>query len=207
MYIRRAALAETGLFDEATWGRGYGEENDFCLRAAARGWRHVQACDVFVQHHGSVSFGGDKPALVEEHLAVLNRMYPDYSAAVKRHIQADPAAPARCSVLKEVYRRQATSRLLFITHALGGGTQVAVDALTAQLGQEGIDTLLLTPLAPGRWRVARPGDDYGLDYRMPADFGTLLSDLRELGVWHIHCHHLVGFGGDSLWVLDQNELP
>ena len=39
--IRRAALDAIGDFDAATFGRGYGEENDFCLRAAAHGWRNV----------------------------------------------------------------------------------------------------------------------------------------------------------------------
>ena len=55
--IRRAALADIGPFDTETFGRGYGEENDFCLRASARGWRHLLACDTFVYHGGSVSFG------------------------------------------------------------------------------------------------------------------------------------------------------
>ena len=57
MYIRRAALADVGLFDADAFGRGYGEENDFCLRASARGWRHLLACDTFVYHEGTVSFG------------------------------------------------------------------------------------------------------------------------------------------------------
>ena len=34
MYIRRAALTDIGLFDADTFGHGYGEENDFCVRAA-----------------------------------------------------------------------------------------------------------------------------------------------------------------------------
>ena len=206
MYIRRAAIREAGLFDEATWGRGYGEENDFCLRAAARGWRHVQACDVFVQHHGSVSFGGEKTALIEEHVAVLRRMYPDYMAVVERHVRTDPAAPARRRVLKEMFLRESPSRLLFVTHALGGGTQVAVDSLTTHLEHEGIATLLLTPRAADRWRLARPGDNHGLDYHLPDDFDSLLADLRELGVWHIHCHHLVGFGNTILWLLDRRDF-
>jgi GT2 family glycosyltransferase len=36
MLIRRAALDVVGDFDAATFGRGYGEENDFCLRGRAR---------------------------------------------------------------------------------------------------------------------------------------------------------------------------
>ena len=60
MYVRRAALDDIGLFDIKTFGRGYGEENDFCLRATARGWRHLLACDTFVYHEGSVSFGAGR---------------------------------------------------------------------------------------------------------------------------------------------------
>ena len=66
MYIRRAALADVGLFDVETFGRGYGEENDFCLRASARGWRHLLACDTFVYHEGSVSFGAGASAAAEQ---------------------------------------------------------------------------------------------------------------------------------------------
>ena len=40
MLITRQALEAVGLFDPA-FGAGYGEENDFCMRASARGWRHL----------------------------------------------------------------------------------------------------------------------------------------------------------------------
>ena len=48
MYIRRAALQAVGLFDEEHFGKGYGEENDFCIRAAQAGWRNLHALDTFV---------------------------------------------------------------------------------------------------------------------------------------------------------------
>ena len=206
MYIKRAVIRDTGFFDEITWGRGYGEENDYCMRSTACGWRHVQACDIFVEHHGSVSFSAEKTALIDAHLAILHRLYPDYSRRVAQHLRADPAAPARRRVLKEVFQKEAASRLLFITHVLGGGTQVAVDALTNGLAKEGMDVLLLVPLAEDRWRLARPGDSYGLDYCMPDDFHEFLADLRLLGVWHVHCHHLAGFGLRLLMLLDEMKL-
>jgi GT2 family glycosyltransferase len=43
-------MDDIGAFNASAFGRGYGEENDFCLRATARGWRNVAACDVFVRH-------------------------------------------------------------------------------------------------------------------------------------------------------------
>ena len=80
MYIRRAALAEIGLFDAETFGRGYGEENDFCLRASARGWRHLLACDTFVYHEGSVSFGANASATARR---AMKRALRALSAAMR----------------------------------------------------------------------------------------------------------------------------
>src|SRR5205807_2806849 len=59
LYVARDCLNEIGAFDADAFGRGYGEENDFCLRAAAGGWRNIAACDVFVRHTGGVSFQAD----------------------------------------------------------------------------------------------------------------------------------------------------
>ena len=57
MAVRRAAAESLGFFDEAAFGRGYGEENDFCRRAALAGWRNVLCEDAFVVHRGGQSFG------------------------------------------------------------------------------------------------------------------------------------------------------
>ncbi len=64
MYIRRAALNEVGPFDAEAFGRGYGEEVDFCQRALALGWRHALACDTYVYHKGRVSFLAEGPCAI-----------------------------------------------------------------------------------------------------------------------------------------------
>jgi GT2 family glycosyltransferase len=53
---RRALLEELGYFDEV-FGRGYFEESDLSLRAAAAGWRTVADDTTYVHHHGWASFG------------------------------------------------------------------------------------------------------------------------------------------------------
>ncbi|MGQ0800090.1 MAG: glycosyltransferase family 2 protein [Pseudomarimonas sp.] len=95
MFIRRAALDAIGDFDAATFGRGYGEENDFCRRAAAHGWRNVLCDDAFVAHRGGASFGptGLKPG--GENLLRLCARYPDYNARVANFIMRDPLAELR----------------------------------------------------------------------------------------------------------------
>ena len=44
MYIKREAIDDLGLFDEETFGKGYGEENDFSYRCLQAGYRHL-LCD------------------------------------------------------------------------------------------------------------------------------------------------------------------
>jgi GT2 family glycosyltransferase len=50
LYMRAQCLAETGPLREDLFAQGYGEENDFCMRARHLGWRHVAVPSVFVAH-------------------------------------------------------------------------------------------------------------------------------------------------------------
>ena len=53
--IRRDVVDDVGLLDEA-FGIGFFEDDDYCRRAARRGWRMVVVDDVFVHHRLSASF-------------------------------------------------------------------------------------------------------------------------------------------------------
>lgn len=90
LYLRRDCLAVAGLFDEAHFGRGYGEESDFCMRAQALGWRSVLAADVFVLHAGSVSFGEERLERVREAEPVIAALHPDYARNVAAFLAKDP---------------------------------------------------------------------------------------------------------------------
>jgi GT2 family glycosyltransferase len=135
MYIARRALEDVGYFNEKLFGRGYGEENDFCRRLAARRWRNVLCTNVFVAHRGGVSFGEEKPARVAHAMATLDRLYPDYHRLVHEFIRED--AP-------RTYRLQAQlamldgsrSRVLMFTHNLDGGTTKHVKELAEHLGDQ-----------------------------------------------------------------------
>jgi GT2 family glycosyltransferase len=98
MFVRRAALDALGGFDAETFGRGYGEENDFCRRAAGHGWRNVLCDDAYVAHRGGASFAatGHKPG--GANLARLVARYPRYNALVADFIARDPLAPRRARI-------------------------------------------------------------------------------------------------------------
>ena len=95
MFVRRAALRALGGFDAATFGAGYGEENDFGLRAAAMGWRNVLCPTAYVVHHGGASFGPLGMAPNGDGLARLLARWPDYHERIARFILDDPLRPLR----------------------------------------------------------------------------------------------------------------
>lgn len=95
MYVRRACLDQVGEFDAASFGQGYGEENDFCLRASALGWRHLHALDVFVYHEGGASFKETRHALQASALETIRRLHPGYEELIRGFVQQDPARPFR----------------------------------------------------------------------------------------------------------------
>lgn len=95
VWLRRQALERVGAFDQATFGRGYGEENDWCLRAAAHGWRHVLCDRAYVVHQGGASFAAEGIRPNGDQLARLVARYPHYNALIADFIQRDPLAPLR----------------------------------------------------------------------------------------------------------------
>lgn len=112
MYVRAEVIERVGLFDEAAFGRGYGEENDYSLRARAAGFR-VRLCDdLFVAHAGSASFGATNAAGERAGNLAMERLHPSYHADVQRFLREDPIAPARAPILRALERaiRRASDR-------------------------------------------------------------------------------------------------
>ncbi|PXF59231.1 MAG: hypothetical protein C4B58_03690 [Deltaproteobacteria bacterium] len=98
MYIKRPCLDQLGLFDEKSFGLGYGEENDFCMKAAKVGWRHVLCGDTFVYHAGGVSFSESKEHLQKQGTETLIKLHPDYMDCIRKHVMEDPARQLRLAV-------------------------------------------------------------------------------------------------------------
>ena len=114
MLVRRACLEATGPFDEDTFGRGYGEENDFCRRAAGRGFRHVATGSTFVRHHGGRSFGAEKAARVDSAVAAVERLHPGYRRLVAEFIRRDPLEPLRRALDEARLRRAGPDATLVV---------------------------------------------------------------------------------------------
>lgn len=60
LMIRRTMIDGIGIFDEETFGAGYGEENDFCIRARQAGWKLIFAPNAYIYHSQSKSYSTEK---------------------------------------------------------------------------------------------------------------------------------------------------
>lgn len=90
MAINRSLVDEIGFFDAETFGRGYGEENDWCCRAIVQGYKNVIITNLFVFHKHGGSFGVEKQRLVEQNLEKLIKKHPTYNNSVAKFIEANP---------------------------------------------------------------------------------------------------------------------
>lgn len=78
MFIKREVINTIGKFDAETFGKGYGEENDFCNRAEQMGYIHVMCDDTYIFHSGTRSFISEEKAMyIAEHEKILNKRYPN----------------------------------------------------------------------------------------------------------------------------------
>jgi GT2 family glycosyltransferase/glycosyltransferase involved in cell wall biosynthesis len=197
MYTRRACLDEVGLFDLERFGRGYGEENDFCMRARRLGWRNVLAANVFVYHAGGSSFGAEKAARVQKAVQQVAASHPSYLRDVDEWIGADPvfAARRRVDLLRMDDPRPA---VLLVSHAIGGGTERHVRELGERLGQSGVRVLLLRPAGGNCVALAALGvaEMPNACFSIPYEYRLLIESLRALDVRHVHVHHWLGLPAD-----------
>lgn len=74
--IKRAVIDEIGIFDEVTFARGYGEENDYCIRVKKAGWKLAVCDDIYIYHAQSKSYSSEKRIILAN---VANK------ALIKKH--------------------------------------------------------------------------------------------------------------------------
>jgi GT2 family glycosyltransferase/glycosyltransferase involved in cell wall biosynthesis len=210
MYIRRACLDELGLFDEETFGKGYGEENDFCLRASANGWTHLLAADTFVYHAGEVSFADSSSPGKARAMEILRERYPDYEARIVEHVTQGDAEPFRIAATAARFRLSGKPVTLMIGHQLGGGTEKHLVDLANGLAPD-VFSLVLSPAKdiPKRvvLRAAHDAESFELPLDLPQHQRFLTELLKSFGVSRVHFHHLLGLPESVCDIVRQLGVP
>jgi GT2 family glycosyltransferase/glycosyltransferase involved in cell wall biosynthesis len=102
MYVTRRCIDAVGVFDVERYGAGYGEEVDFCMRAARAGFRNVAAADVFVRHVGEVSFRDAGLERRRRAQAIVDALYPEFQPRLREFLARDPLAASRRRVDRDL---------------------------------------------------------------------------------------------------------
>jgi GT2 family glycosyltransferase/glycosyltransferase involved in cell wall biosynthesis len=194
MLIKRQVLQRVGQFDES-FGRGYGEENDFCARAADLGFRNVAAAAVFVRHHESLSFAEDKQELLTRNLAVIASRFPEYMPTVMEFERQDAMRSARWEL--DAARLHAASEdgarfVLVITNGLGGGTAESIEDVGEAIGLAKEQKLLLECRADGFMELTAGEPSIRATFS-PAEFGDLFHVLTAASPTLVMIHQLLGY--------------
>lgn len=203
MYVTRATFAKIGDFDVKTFGRGYGEENDFCVRAEAQNMRNLHALDVFVFHSGETSFSSGAAQAKKDGYRALIKKHPHYARSVQQYLATDPAkaARARLDIARLVEGRLARVVLCF-THGWGGGIDRYLADRAASGMSSGEALLCAVPVRDGTavriTNVASQGDFANLEpFAVEGSLSTLVEQLQGV-VSHIEVHSTVRWSSKIL---------
>jgi len=210
LYIKRSLIDDIGLFDVQNFPVGYGEENEFCMRALMAGWCHRVDPGTYVGHVRSASFGEGKQPLAEAGMQRVQQMYPEYAGAVRGMGMSRNFEIARYRIARKLEwwtqnGRKPKPRIMYVISTRVGGTpQTNADLMHAvaddydcyalwcdrnvievlQADGTGYRTLQRYPLTePVRFATHVSGEYDDIVRSVLADWGIDLLHIRHLA-WH-----------------------
>ena len=119
LFIKRETISDVGYFDEMNFGKGYGEENDFCMRALKKGWKNIIDDSTYIFHKESASFSSRKEELKKRNNKILLKMHPDYSNKVRKFIESSTLNFIETNVqnaLDNINNDLNKKRILYVLH-------------------------------------------------------------------------------------------
>lgn len=217
MYIKRNALYEIGLFDDITFEKGFGEENDFCYRALDYGYTNVLCDNTFIYHKGTQSFKVEnmtqaRAELVKDHMKKLTKKYPIYVQKTDSFIANNPFKEIQenININLQIYNKK---RILFLINEwdenlqMTGGTSLHLKDIISRTKED----MACFVLSPNKFDIsvfdlylytknyARKINnfklsirDYGQTVYTDISYKQMLEKLFETYKFDIvHVHHLL----------------
>ena len=138
-------LAKTiGFLDEEAFGKGYGEENDWCQRAIKHNYKNIMVPNLFVYHkHGGSFSSADKLKLMQQNAVKLLNRYPNYDKDVGEYVRKDPHYNLRKLLVVTASSKKGGMHVI-LDHALGGGANLYSKELIANYREQNKKVLYIT---------------------------------------------------------------
>lgn len=197
MAINKNIFDEVGDFD-TIYGKGYWEENDWCMRSYEKGYKHLIAGNLFVYHnHGGSFLSEEKKELLKTNYSILTKKYPKYETLIDDYLKKDTLKLIRISnILKLMPLNQIKKNIIF-THNMGGGTNLYLNKLV----DKNIDNKIYFIIKEFR---AHNNKEYVLNIKYKNinielifysfyEIDVLLNFLNIIKINKIIINHLIGF--------------
>lgn len=179
MYIKREAINSVGLFDDVNFGKGYGEENDFCMRLLYDGWTNVIDDSTYIYHKSGASFSKKREELMKINRKILDSKHPTYTRDIRRFIASEELKSIQDNVRNSLntYSKYKfdKKRILYVMHGgIGGTLNTNLDLMSVV--EHDYDAYFLT--------------SNGLEMKL---YHYLNNELTELESWKLN----------SKWILED----
>lgn len=188
--VKRSLISNHGFFDEI-FGKGYNEENDFCIRVNELGYSSLIANHALVFHVGGASFGTKtKYELEATNSAILNQRYGYYPHVVANFVHHKYPAIDRFADLlvpQDNHQPKILIDLHHISLVMNGSTRNALSFLTML---STLDSNIKSRITVAAQREAIDElnlDDYGirtipyLEINEIFDVGVAIAPVTSLG--------------------------
>lgn len=219
MYIKREALDVVGFFDEDSFGKGYGEENDFSFRCLDYGYRNLLCDNVIVYHKESQSFNEKREKLCQEHEKILLQRYPVYESKLKEWCQKYPIKYIGNNILYSMNLSKKKNILILIHdwETSTGGTTLHVKDIVNGL-RKNFNFHILS-YKDGIYKLYSYFEDSECSFKLKSinklsilsrynkEYKDMLSDIVEsLGITDIHIHHMINHYFDVIDIIKKYNL-
>lgn len=223
LFIKRNVLNEIGYFDEDAFGKGYGEENDFCFRCFEYGYRHLLCDDTYIYHKESQSFSDSKFELMKNGEKVLEERFSQYEARLRDWNFRRPIKYIGQNIAFKMGTRHKKQNILILIHDWSnlqgnrGGTTLHVNDLIQNLR----DKFNFHVLAPedNFYKLHSYWTDTESEVVFPKpvnfkDFGYFNKEYYEIveriisdfNIKIVHIHHMINHYFDIKDLIQKHKL-
>ncbi|WP_158271664.1 glycosyltransferase [Limnohabitans sp. 2KL-1] len=184
------------------WGKGYGEEVDWCLKSANElGVLHGCYTGVFVYHEGSVSFGQEMRIEGERRAGeLLEKKYPGFNSKIQSYVYEGALNQAKINL--DLSIRSSKDTHLFISHSFGGGIETYLNTKYVELKKSGKDYINLKVVTFADlqyWQVS--GSFYTDRYFEIGDIAGLIKWLEKRNLTSISVEHMGNASANEIYEL------
>ncbi len=140
---------------DTDFGKGYGEEVDWCQKVRQLGGKHIGIGSLFVEHRGTASFDlKSKQWALKYSGELLTQRYPRYDTEVQEFCNKDKLVGPRLALaMTWVGGAQTDPVYVFLAHSLGGGAEQYLNDRIAGILQADQSCVVLRVGQKRRWTI------------------------------------------------------